>query len=283
MENEIDLREIILLLWRGKYIIAAATVACAALAVVYVFVISPPPYETTVFVDPTPYIHEVEDFPYNRVIEDVFNRAVNSQSIVEALDGLDEDPAVLAENIDIEHIEDTPLLILRAVHPDVSLSREMAFRAGRAILEAERDDRLYRLSVHKESLEKSLVELNRYVEANLDEPGKQVYLSWDTGDREGFVLELDPSYRSVLLEKGRLMVELQFYSHELSQIEFNPLLEPSQWLAFGQIQLESTGRLVAVAVSGLLGLFLSVLGIFLHNYLVTSGLIARKEHPVKSS
>ena len=44
MEDEIDLREMLQILWRGKFLVLAITAGAALLAVLYFFLLMPPVY-----------------------------------------------------------------------------------------------------------------------------------------------------------------------------------------------------------------------------------------------
>ncbi|MGB4243456.1 MAG: Wzz/FepE/Etk N-terminal domain-containing protein, partial [Dethiobacteria bacterium] len=113
MENEIDLREIIRVLWRGRYIILGITVLSAILALVCSFLFTRPVYEATATIDPTPYREETGN--------NLLTKIPPNQVVLEAVQELSENPAELADSISLEPVGETGLLLVQAIHADPEL------------------------------------------------------------------------------------------------------------------------------------------------------------------
>ena len=188
MENEIDLRQVFQILWRGKYLILGITAGVVLLAALYFFLLAPPVYESTALVDLEQY--GVTGKETMMLIE-------QSEAVAEALqnpiDGTSvpvKSTSVVAEN------DKQPLLQIRVKSSDPETCAAAVRLIGTAIFKAVHDYRFDKISVETERLERLLL--------YLDDAAEDYLQSRDSLVME--ILEEDPVYKGILEEKAERCV-----------------------------------------------------------------------------
>ena len=191
MENEIDLRELLQVLWRGKYFILAVTAAFILAAIFYIYFMTTPVYQYSALLNLEHY--EVKGKEMLTLIE-------QNAVVAEAVKDLVEDPNELAKSVEINIIpgdEETTLQI-KNEYSDPEICTASVEQVGRAIIETASDYRFKQMSLEKERTEKILVYLN--------EAAEEYLLSRD--DQITELLEEDPVYKRILEEKAECLVKL---------------------------------------------------------------------------
>ena len=153
MENEIDLRELLQVLWRGKYFILAVTAAFILAAIFYIYFMTTPVYQYSALLNLEHY--EVKGKEMLTLIE-------QNAVVAEAVKDLVEDPNELAKSVEINIIpgdEETTLQI-KNEYSDPEICTASVEQVGRAIIETASDYRFKQMSLEKERTEKFLAYLN---------------------------------------------------------------------------------------------------------------------------
>lgn len=268
MENEIDLREIIQLLWRGRYIILGITVLAVILALAYILLFTGPVYQATVTIDPTPY--------GGADGSNMLSNIPSSQVILEAIQDLREDPAELVDNISLEPVEGTGLILVRATHPDPELCGDLANRAALALLSWEKENRIDQLTAQKKQLEEALDRLEKTIGelyGDQEERDLSKYIPYMDESLKGVFLELDPVYKGLLTQKSNLLVDYNNTVVKLEQFSSNPGYKPENLLYPGvPPELLPSNRLLKLVLAGLVGFLFSILVVFTWHYLVATGI-----------
>lgn len=265
MENEIDLRDLILVLWKGRYIVAAITGLCLLASAIYSFIFIPTRYESTVLIDLS---------PYGATVQEALHLAGNTGFILDSLHDLDANPREAAAGISVEQIRDTGTLRITSVQPDPDLSATAAEKVGLALLSTEREKRLRRLETRREELTQSIALLDEAIAAQNVDPSIEDYLLASRGTMPEALLQLNPVLRRLLEEKGEMVIQLHRLTLDLRRIESDPALQPENLLLSATDPLAAaTNKMLNIVLAGLLGLIASVLIVFFRNFLITSGLL----------
>lgn len=272
MENEIDLREIIRVLWRGRYIILGITVLSAILALVCSFLFTRPVYEATATIDPTPYREETGN--------NLLTKIPPNQVVLEAVQELSENPAELADSISLEPVGETGLLLVQAIHADPELCADLVQRAALALLSWERDNRIEQLTAQKEQLEEALDRLDETIGQLYGDPGDRdlnKYTPYTVDGLKGVFLELDPVYKGLLTEKSNILVAYNNTLVKLEQLSNDPNFKPENLIyPGGSPDPIPSHRELKVVLTGLLGFMFSILVVFTRHYLMATGIINSK-------
>ncbi|MFY9503511.1 MAG: Wzz/FepE/Etk N-terminal domain-containing protein [Dethiobacteria bacterium] len=251
MENEIDLRELLQVLWRGKYFILAVTAAFILAAIFYIYFMTTPVYQYSALLNLEHY--EVKGKEMLTLIE-------QNAVVAEAVKGLVEDPDELAKSVEINIIpgDEEATLQIKNEYSDPEICTASVEQVGLAIIETASDYRFKQMSLEKERTEKILVYLN--------EAAAEYLLSRD--DQITELLEEDPVYKRILEEKAECLVKLELLNFNLEELAGKPVLDADLWLN-GQ---DETARLVTInkklylAAAVLFGLILSIFILFIRHY-----------------
>lgn len=251
MENEIDLRELLQVLWRGKYFILAVTAAFILAAIFYIYFMTTPVYQYSALLNLEHY--EVKGKEMLTLIE-------QNAVVAEAVKGLVEDPDELAKSVEINIIpgDEEATLQIKNEYSDPEICTASVEQVGLAIIETASDYRFKQMSLEKERTEKILVYLN--------EAAEEYLLSRD--DQITELLEEDPVYKRILEEKAECLVKLELLNFNLEELAGKPVLDADLWLN-GQ---DETARLVTInkklylAAAVLFGLVLSIFILFIRHY-----------------
>ncbi len=266
MENEIDLRELLQVLWRGKYFILAVTAAFILAAIFYIYFMTTPVYQYSALLNLEHY--EVKGKEMLTLIE-------QNAVVAEAVKGLVEDPDELAKSVEINIIpgDEEATLQIKNEYSDPEICTASVEQVGLAIIETASDYRFKQMSLEKERTEKILVYLN--------EAAAEYLLSRD--DQITELLEEDPVYKRILEEKAECLVKLELLNFNLEELAGEPVLDADLWLN-GQSDTAypvSVSKKLYLAAAVLLGLMLSVLIVFLRHYLGGAGAAASRDGLVK--
>lgn len=251
MENEIDLRELLQVLWRGKYFILAVTAAFILAAIFYIYFMTTPVYQYSALLNLEHY--EVKGKEMLTLIE-------QNAVVAEAVKDLVEDPNELAKSVEINIIpgDEEATLQIKNEYSDPEICTASVEQVGRAIIETASDYRFKQMSLEKERTEKILAYLN--------EAAAEYLLSRD--DQITELLEEDPVYKRILEEKAECLVKLELLNFNLEELAGKPVLDADLWLN-GQ---DETARLVTInkklylAAAVLFGLILSIFILFIRHY-----------------
>ena len=255
MENEINLKEIFGVLWRGKYFVIAVTGLLTLAALFYVLYLAAPTYQYSALLDLTP--HEIESKKVQALIEQsgVIARAVNSLPV---------EPGAETPAASVKYLNDKEAVLqIAAKHPDPDLCKNAVEQVGLGIIGTVSEFLLEQTSLQIDHHEKLL--------AGLEKTVAEYLRSRDPGITD--LLEEDPVYKRLLLEKGENMITLEELNLNRAELGQSPTRDAVTWAESleGAARPVSINRKLYVVTALLFGLMLSVLIIFVrHYFLVTS-------------
>ncbi len=250
MENEINLKEIFGVLWRGKFIVVAVTGLLTLAALFYVLYLAAPTYQYSALLDLT--AHEIESKKVQALIDQngVIAKAVNNLSV---------EPGAISPAASVKFLNDKEAVMQIAVkYPDPDVCKNAVEQVGLGIIS----------TVSEFLLEQTGLQIDRHEKllAGLEKTVAEYLQSRDTGITD--ILEEDPVYKRLLLEKGEYMVTLEELNLNLAEFGQSPTGDAVTWAG----SLEGTARPVSinkklyVATAILFGLMLSILIIFIRHY-----------------
>lgn len=249
MENEIDLREIFQILWRGKYFILVVTAAFTLTAVLYLYFLATPAYRSTALLNLAAY--QVRG-------KEMITLIKQNQVVSDAVNDLATEPDLLAQSITVSALPDHESVLqveVKYAEPEICVNAMK--QTGVAIIQTVSRYGLEQMNLEKERTEKLIAFLDKAIEEYL--------LSRD--DRVAELLE-DPVYKRLLEEKASFLVELELLNFDLTELTEKKAVDADHWLN----SQSDTARPVYVnkkayvAIAVLLGLMLSTLIIFIRNY-----------------
>jgi len=263
MENEINLKEIFEVLWRGKFVVVAVTGLLTLAALFYVLFLAVPTYQYSALLDLT-----------SREIESKKVQALIDQNgvIAKAVNNLPVEPGEGAPAASVKYLNDKEAVMqIAAKHPDPNVCKNAVEQVGLGIIGTVSEFLLEQTSLQKVHHEKLLAGLEGTVD--------QYLRSRDTGITD--ILEEDPIYKRLLLEKGECLVVLEELNLNLEEFGQSPTRDAVTWAG----KLEGTARPVSinkklyVVTAMLFGFMLSVLIVFVRHYFLISspGLRGRVE------
>lgn len=253
MDNEIDLKEIFLVLWRGKYLILGITAAFLAAAFVYIFFVATPMYQYSALLDMTSY--QVKGKAMLMLIE-------QDEVVNEAMEGMSEDSEGSLESVKVDILPDNEYVLqIGAKHPDRQLCVSAVKEAGLAIVEAVSGYRFKQMSLDRERSERLLIYLDGIAEEYLSSRDKRI----------DELLEEDPVYKRLLEEKAANLVKLKMLDFNMEELTGQPMLDTDLWLN-GQSDLARPvpmSKRLYLAAAVLFGLMISIFVLFAKHYYVT--------------
>ncbi len=258
MDDEIDLRETILMLWRGKFWIIGITALFILAAALFVFTLAAPVYRCSALLNLTFY--EVK-------AKEVLLLLEQGGTIAEGLEDLVDDPGALVKSVKVDATSDnefTLQLSAKFADPDICLSA--VNRIGVTIIETLSEYRLEQLNQERERSEKLLVYLDEAIATYL--------LSRDIQITD--LLEEDPVYKRLLEEKAATLIKLKLLDFKTDELAARPTQDAEYWTDEEAkiVQPISVNKKVYIGVAALLGLILAVFFLYLHHYFtaqLTSG------------
>ena len=150
MEEEISLKEIIAVLWQGRYLIIGITAAAMIIAFVFSFFFTTPLYRATAYLD-------LDEYDQECGIEELMRRPDQSAFLKGALEDLVTDSEGLAESVELAESQDYEgYLEVVAAAPEPGLAAEATNQIGLDLLRWADEYELEQLKAAKESNEESL-------------------------------------------------------------------------------------------------------------------------------
>lgn len=251
MRDEIDLREMLQIFWRGKYLILGITAGVVLLTAVYFFLLVPPLYESTALVD-----LEL----YGVTGKEMLTLIEQEGLVEEALQGSRDGDSVPPDDISVEaEDEKAPLLQIRAESPDPESCASAVALVGGAIIETTNRYRLDKINGEMEQLERFILYLDDAAEGYLQ--------SRDSRIME--LLEEDPVYKGLLGEKASKLVQLSRLDFELKELE-NPDPDPGLKIRQKAAAALPVHKKLKMALALVLGVMLSVFVLALRHYLAAT-------------
>lgn len=249
MDNEIDLREFVKVMWRGKYFIAAITVACILVG----FFLFTPRYCTEILINLTPFENTVDD--YMKMIDfSEITMETSARTGAEKLDLAWEDLTVIGSR------STQKFLGIRAGHEQGEKSKEAAETAAALLFKAILQNQKEFLVKEKERLARNL----EYIDAEfVDKYGTEIM----DGNAEE-----NPVYRVFMEEKGNLLVQMKEVSFRLKELEEGTFFEEDLLIVMTNADSSSRifrKKLYNAAIIAFLGFVLATGLVFLrHIYLM---------------
>lgn len=261
MDNEIDLREIFQVLWRGKYLILAVTAAFALAAVFYIFFMTTPVFRYSALLDLAQY--QVKSKEIIALVE-------QNEMIPEAVKDLVNDPDELVQSAEVNILTDNEsVLQIEVEYTDPDICVSSAKQIGLAIIQTVSDYRFKQMNLEKERNEKLL--------AYLDETAAEYLQSRDEQITD--LLDEDPVYKRLLAEKAEYLVKLKLLNFNLKELAEHPPIDTDLWVN-GQSETArpvTSNKKIYLAAAVILGLMLSVFIVFIRHYFLVSAPALRNE------
>ena len=255
MENEIDLRKIAQIIWRGKYLILGVTALLTLAAALYVFQLAVPSYRYSALLDLT--THGIEGKQVQALIDQ--NRVVG-----EAVKDLADEPGELAQAARVKLINDKePVFQIEVKYTDPETCIEAVKQIGAGIIEAVSGHRLQQVSLEREHMERLIVYLEEAIEKHLASPDSRI----------SELLEEDPVYRRLLVEKAENLIAIENLSLIQEELSTYSSADAEAWADSqnGVARPVAVNKRLYLAVAFLFGLMLSLLILFVCHYLSISG------------
>jgi chain length determinant protein (polysaccharide antigen chain regulator) len=261
MENEVDLREIFQVLWRGKYIILVITAFFALAAVFYIFYMITPAYEYSALLDLASF-----QMPSKEILA-----LIEQNQVVDgAVKGLAEEPDLPVQSIKISIVNEN-LLQIRVEHTDPDICVSAVKQIGLAVVETLSEYRFRQIKLEKERYEKLL--------GYLDETAAEYLLSRDEQFTE--LLEEDPVLKRLLEEKASCLVNMKLLNFDLKELEEHLPVDNNNWIDDQNETADpvSSNKKFYLVAAVLLGLMLSISIVFIRHYFKTQVVYSTKvEH-----
>ncbi len=253
MDNEIDLREIFQVLWRGKYLIIGITALLTLAAAVYVFYMTAPTYQYSAFLDLTSY--GIEGKKAMILVE-------QNKVIAEAAKDLTDNPNEPARSAKINLLNDKEALLqIEAKHADPEVCISSVKQIGLAAIETISEYRLKQALLEKERNEKLLIRLDEIIEEYLLSKGNQITN----------LFEEDPIYWQLLTKKAECLINLENLNLNLKELAEYSIADADTWINNQQkiARPVPTNKKLYIAAAMLFGLMLSILILFVRYHFLT--------------
>jgi len=207
LEEEIDLKEVIAVLWKGRYIIIGITAAAMIIAAVVSIFFVTPLYRATAYID-------LDDYEDERGVEEFIRRPDRRFLMKSALDDIARDPEALDESVELEESEEYEgFLEVSVSAPAPGLAAEAADQTGLKLLRWAGEYELKQLKSEKESREESLDFFEQQVEsANSDR-----YFSYEENGNDDLAADYVAPSLEILNEE--LQVKKESLEKELENFD----------------------------------------------------------------
>ncbi len=250
MDNEINLKEILQLFWRGKYFILAVTAIFAIAAFFYVFIMVTPAYRFSAFLDLTPYQVDGKD-----AIMLIEQKEVVLKSVKDLVGNLEP----LVQSIEIKASPDNKYVLKIGVeYTDPEVCVNSVKQTGLGIIETVSEYCREDMSFEEEH--------NRRLISYLDEMTAEYLLTRDEKILE--LLEEDPIYRRILEEKAEYLVQLELLNFNLGELSQIKKSMDDHWVdsLATKAQPVSGNKKTYIAIALLFGFMLSLFLLYLRHY-----------------
>ncbi len=249
MGDGMDSKEILQVLWRGKYFILITAAIFVLFAFLYVIFMISPVYQYGSLLDLSSY--KIKNKEMIALLE-------QNQVVARAVEDLTEDKYLLAQSAEVSIVPDREsVLQIKLQHVDPDVCTAAVKQIALSIIQTVSD---YRCGQINRELERS-----RELIAALDEAIAEYLVSRDS--RIINILEDDPIYRSILEEKGKWLVEAKMLELEL-ELAKQSSSDVGGWLK----DLERAAipvpvnKKLYIVFALMLGLIISVFGLFVRHY-----------------
>ncbi len=256
MDTEIDLRELLTVLSRGRRFIAAVTLAALVLGMIYAFVIYTPTYQASTLVDLSPYLgpgHQESTVFAGKGHTQTFLQQCLSRARQEDI------PEEALMELDFIEVKNTALVEVRASYSDPDLAARASRLAGEELLALACRQKIESLDRQLKVAQASLQRLDLEIEAYRSENS----LPSVPADP----IREEPYFR-LLEARSNLLYELSTASGQREMLLSNPVPSSAPWISEGEIASPKVAvyRLVFIAAAFILGLLVSCFAVFLKNY-----------------
>lgn len=253
MNDEINVKEIILILWRGKYLIAGVTALFTLIGIIYIFCLVTPAYQQSVFLDLDSY-----GIKGKEILDIIEQNGV----IGEAVEDLSDDSSELVQSIKVSTINDNEsVLKIWVKHSDPNICMASTEQIGLAIIKIVSEYRITQMNLEKERNEKLL--------AYIDDAVQEYLLTRD--DNVTDYLQEDPIYKRILQEKAECLIKLKLLDFNLTELVKKPESDVEFWLnGFDDpVKYMPVSKKTYLAVAFLMGLMISLIILFVYHYFAT--------------
>ncbi|MFY9114405.1 MAG: Wzz/FepE/Etk N-terminal domain-containing protein [Dethiobacteria bacterium] len=287
-EQELHLRDLIEIIYRGRLLIVIITSLVVLLTLIYGFIIRKPIYEGVVRVNPTQFNYAVNDLISETGQSDFWAEALSGVEGISkpasAAGGIAIEPVTYKDKVMVEgkvvEIDKADLVEVRFRYPDAELAGKGANYVGGELLKYVRERRLEILHDKKDELTKEL----EMIDAQLAEIYPDAYALITRGDAESDALfgvsitegsmnvrlvELDPAYRKLAVRRSDNLMALNAANLEIDKLENSNLMDLSKWVFPGKVPADPvSGRFsLRIAVAFIFGLLLSLFVVFFRHYM----------------
>ena len=276
VEEEIDLRELINILWKGKYIIVAVTIGAMAIAAASSIFFVTPLYRASAYIDPDQYYEGVREIIGHPEEESFIDNSL-AELVIDSNDFID--------SVNLFYDDETVSIIATATDPN--LATEAANKIGLDLLHWLDDYELEQLLLRKEEIRDSLVFFNEQLnivmlemEGNSGEPS-QHNIATDHIDTAVEILEgkygkTQIDILEILMEeRDFLQIDLLYVSFEINKLKNRTINEEIEQHFYPSSipQQPYNDRLVTnTFIAGILGLMISILFVLVRSHFgVTKG------------
>lgn len=250
MDSEINLKEIVKFMWRGKYFILAVTAVFALAASCYVFFLMAPAYRYSSFLDLS--LYQVES-------KDVVILIKQNQVVPKSLKDTVENSDHLVQSMEIRTLSDNDsMLEIGVEYTDPEVCFNSVKQTGLGIIEA--------VSNHSAKQMKSEEERNKKLLSHLDKVTSEYLLTRDEQIEE--LLEDDPIYRRLLEEKAECLVQLELLNFDLGELDQISVTDADNWVKSleEKAQPVSRNKKTYIAIAVIFGFMLSLFILSLRHY-----------------
>lgn len=253
-QAELSLRDILQLLWQGKFLIAALTGAAVIVTVIYGYFFMEPVYQSRARVDLLAYGIQVQEFAERPdlpgLLDDGLDDLVKNHGPLPKAVALA--PAARGSYIDITVKHRSAEAAVMAARQSALLILDLA---GRTRLEILRQD--------KDRLER----LVQYWDDQISNYLSQSEIELQPVENLPAYAEVDPAYWRLVDEKGKFLVELNNTIFSLAELEQKLELDSVNFLQHrGPASPLPLNRRAFTALAGLFGLALSIFILLLRYY-----------------
>jgi len=198
MEEEISLKEILIAIWQGRYLITAITAAAIIIALLVSLVFTTPLYEASAWIDLTSY--EMEEWKVKEITGE-------RDWIDSALEDMEENLNILANNVTFPEVYSDWVLIKVRI-ADKSLAESLINKFGVALFLRAGEAQLEKLIPEKAQIENEIEAVEQQMVVFCDDYCESFYQELDT-KKEIIELKINLLTDSIYEQFGELDLEQQ--------------------------------------------------------------------------
>ncbi len=287
-EQEIRLRDLVEIVWRGRFLIIIITFLAVILTLIHGYFIQKPLFEGMVRINTAKFNYPVYNLVDETAQSDLWVQFLSEvegiPNPVAAAGEVEIEPLLYTEKIAGENqaveIEKADLVEVRFRYPDAVLAGEAANHIGEELLKYVKERRLEILHDKEEELTKELAMIDDQLEriypdayalvTRQDADSDALFgVSITEGSMSVRLVELDPAYRRLAVKRSEGIIALNAAVLEIDRLKNSELMDISRWVFPGRVPAPSvSGRLLLkVAVAFIFGLVLSIFIVFFRHYM----------------